>query len=302
MQRYLPEKQIENQNNNVENGGSRTKIFVIAIICLATVTSIWIVNRAGGKTTALSANDTGATTISVEPRPVVSSFDSNGKSLPSWQEVLVGTDLNSQSAPTNSTEGTLTDQMSKDFFAQYLQLKQGGKTVTPAQANQIAQNTLTSPSYSKATGVVYTINDLHFNSRTNLAISQKYSDDLLQILKNHMSQQPDDAMTILGKAVQNKNPTELNKLDSLIVIYKGIISDLLVITIPSDAVGIHLALINAMSNVLDNVEAMRVTFNDPVRAFAAVSQYKQHMTDIRFATKQINDYFVSKNIVHQTIK
>ncbi len=94
--------------------------------------------------------------------------------------------------------------------------------------------------------------------------------------------------------MQTKDEKDFARLDPLIASEKAIIADLLKLTIPSDAVSVHLSLINAISNILANTEAMRVTLVDPVRSFAAVSQYKQHIVDMQTAVLNFNAYYLSK--------
>ncbi len=185
--------------------------------------------------------------------------------------------------------------MAKDFFAQYLALKQGGAQVTSDQALQIAQNTLSSPEYTQANGAVYTVANLHVSTETNPTLIQKYKAAIGQSFKDHDSKKMGDELTILGNAVKDQNPAELDALDPIIAADKAIMNDFLAMTIPADAVTVHLAFLNAASNILANTEGVRVTFTDPVRSFAATSQFKQHAQDVKVALVNLDTYFKSHN-------
>ncbi len=313
------------------------KIIAIGILCLASITSVWIFTR---YTTHADTVDTkNPTSVSVIARENTDELDSDGDGLKDWQETLIGTNPQKKDSDGDGTndgdeinagrdprikgpndananistiaganggsstytlkEGTLTDQMAKDFFAQYLLLKKGGKDITSEEALQIAEKTLASPEYTKTTGVVYTVKDIRVSQSSDTKTSQAYSDALLQSVKNNSPKNSENELVILERAVKLGKPSELEKIDPIITAYKGIIADLLNMTVPKDAVANHLEFLNATSNVLSNIEAMRVTFTDAVRAFAGLSQYKQHVIDLGLAMKKINDYFVAKGIVGQ---
>jgi hypothetical protein len=199
--------------------------------------------------------------------------------------------------PVSDGEGTLTDQMAKDFFGQYLQLSQGGQDVTADQATQIAQNTLSEPQYTQATGAVYTQADVHISSNSDSDTVLNYFNALKQSSINRsLPGETESEMTILSNAVNNNTPDDVAKIDPIIGSYEGHIADALAMTVPADAVDLQLAYINALSNVLDNIQAMQVSFTDPVRSFAGLSQYPQHVLDLNTAMKNLTFYFISKNI------
>ena len=62
---------------------------------------------------------------------------------------------------------------------------------------------------------------------------------------------------------------------------------------------IHLGLLNAVSNLLSNIEAIREAFSDPVKSFAGASQYTQHEKDTETAMQKLNIYLESKSKLTQ---
>ncbi len=265
------------------------KTIAVFIVCGATVFSIWLFTRNPQTTTSALQNP--LTTV----EPSIKIPRQNIEDAQDWQEIINTSVLpQKNSANTiNTGEGTLTDQMAKDFFGQYLSVQQKGQ-VTDEQAQQIAVNTLTSSQYTQATGAVYTRKNLYVNSQTNRELVKKYSDTLDQILTNRSPKKNQDAMSILKKAVDNQDLKILAELDPIIASEKAGIVDLLAVNIPSDAVNIHIALLNALSNLLANTESFRVTFSDPVKSFAAVSQYPQHILDTKSAIQNLETYFLKK--------
>jgi hypothetical protein len=266
------------------------KIVSILIFCVGVVLSIWF----------LSKDNNPKTTI-LDTKPSVSVSDElRSYSKDDWKNILTKIDqgtttiLTEPSSSVYPDEGTQTDLMSRDFMAQYLLLKQGGTQITSEQALQIAQNTLSSAEYTKATGVKYTTDNLHINPKTSKEITENYITSINQSLINRSPKNLENELVILNKAITSGKESDLAKLDPIIIGYKGLIGDFLQITVPSDAVKLHLNFLNAMSNVLSNIEAMRQTFSDPVRSFSGVSQYKQHAFDLGLAMEKLKEYSLSK--------
>lgn len=266
------------------------KIISIFIVCLGIVLSIWFLSK---------DKNSGASPTNTVPVVAVSD-DLRSYEKDDWKKILISmeqgttTILTDQSASAYPDEGTQTDLLSRDLMAQYLLLKQGGAEITTEQALQIARNTLSSTEYTKATGVKYTASDLHLNPKTSKEIAQVYMNSISLSLTNRSPKNLENELVILNRAIESTKESDLAKLDPIIIGYKGLISDFLQISVPSDAVKVHLDFLNAMSNILSNIEAMRQTFSDPVRSLSGASQYKQHVFDLSLAMQKLNEYSLSK--------
>ncbi len=266
------------------------KTISVLILCLGIVLSIWLLSE-NGKTSIKNTKTNPLLVFSDEPKTYTKD---------DWKKILITIDTGTTTVLTNQNsdvypdEGTQTDLISRDFMAQYLLLKQGGAEITTEQALDIAQKTLSSAEYTKATGVKYTQNDLNINSKTSRELTQTYMTTINSSLIKRSPKNLENELVILDRAINSGEEKELVKLDPIITGYKGLIGDFLQISIPSDAVSIHLEILNAMSNVLSNIEAMRLTFSDPVKSFVGVSQYKKHALDLSLAMKKLNDYSLSK--------
>lgn len=309
------------------------KVLTLLIICGGIIGATALLSRSSSGS-PLSNVLVGSAGVITQAREETDNVDTDSDGLLDWQEVLIGTDLsksdtdgdgapdgaetqagrdprikgpNDKNAniPTivggtnsvNSTsveEGTLTDQMSKDFFARYLLLKQGGKEVTPEQAAKIAENTLKSADYTKTSGVVYTRKNIRVGSKTSKDLVEMYSKSITQILINRAIEDRGTTLDIISSAVKNQDQSELKKLDPIIASYKGVISDLVNLEIPSDAVDVHLNFLNSYSNLLSTVEAMRVLFTDPVRSFSAIGLYQGQSQELVSSVEKLSLYFKSK--------
>ncbi len=265
------------------------KIFVVLILCIGVIISVWIFQ--GDGTVGLFQKNN---LVSIESSPEntlpnTSTGNQDWLSSPSIASTTV-----TKTTPYPD-EGTVTDQVSKDFFAQYLDLiKQNNGQITDAEASQIAKNALSSPDYLKTNGATYTAKNLHVSKTATKDEVQRYSDAIKQSFKNRAPKNKDTEMQILERAMQSGKESDLALLDTIIVADKGVISDFVNMTIPSDAVQVHLDFVNSASDVLSNTEAMRQTFSDPIKSFAGLSQYNPHVTQMMIALKNLEVYFQSK--------
>jgi hypothetical protein len=266
------------------------KTLFVLIICFGIVTSVYLLARNSKSVPFLTQN-----TNSISTNPYINLSENINSD---WQKILVNVD-SSKSTTTiltmdNSSlldETTLTAQMSRDFLSQYLlAIKKG--SVTPEESAKIAEITLSTPGYTNLVGVKYVSTNLHVTTKSDSFSLQIYKNAVNQVLKDKSSQLKEDPASIFQDAINSASENKLKKLDPIILLNKGFLNDLLNIEVPQKAVGVHLALLNASSNILSDLEAMRVVFTDPVRSLSAIGQYNRHRLDLKIALENINKFFL----------
>ena len=271
----------------------RSNVYAVLVICFGIVTSFWLFQR---KPEGASLTKTPTNSL------VVNTFrDIPENTNDDWKKILVNVDPKTQivtnltkTNPNAFDETTLTAQMSKDFLSQYLLLKKGGKTLTQEDINGITSNIVNSPVYTKTTGPVYIKTNLHIIPKSDTETIKKYKNTINLILKNRSMQVKENPTLILGTALNSESENVLKRLDPIVVIGKGMVSDLLSVEVPENAISVHLGLLNTSSNLLSNLEDMREVFSDPVRSLAGMGQYSKHVIDFQNALKNLNAYFVEK--------
>lgn len=263
------------------------KIFVILIICVGIIASVMILQWGIGVKQIKANNQDLLVSNSIE--------NEQNANLKNWQAVL--SKISSTTVETtdntvsNIGNGTLTDQMAKDFFGQYLVLTQNGTTVTDTEANQIAQNTILGSNYTSVQGKVYTREDLRIEKIANSTTKKTYNVALMESIQKRYPSKSDDELNILSNAMQSGSEAELKKLDPIIIAYKGLISDMMTIKVPYDVVTLHLEFLNTTSNILANIESMRQSFVDPVRSLSAIKQYQDNIVVMYAVLKKFSIYF-----------
>ncbi len=268
---------------------TKNKVWVISILCFAIVTSVWLSQRQTVDTSAVyeKAN----TLLAVEPL-----IDLPETTNDDWKKILVNMKPEKTvnlTAVSNEDfdETTVTAQLSKDFFSQYLLLKKGGKQLTSEDTGKIASNVINSGKYTDISGAVYVAKNLHVTNQTSRENLKKYMNEVNLSLKTRSSQIKENPIVIINKVAQSQDEKDLAGLDKLISIAQGFINDFLNMTVPENAVTVHLALLNSFSNLLSDLQGMRMILVDPVRSLSAIGQYNKHNLDFYTALKNMNSYF-----------
>jgi hypothetical protein len=271
----------------MESTTNRSRIYTVLVLCIGVVTSVWLFQSVPEKISAPSKNNV--------PVNIIRKMEENVND--DWKKILVKTDAKTQII-TNLTskndavfdETTLTAQISKDFLSQYLLLKQGGKTLTDDDINQIIINVSESKNYSEVKGPVYIPLNLKRTSANDAAAEKKYENNVRLVIKTRSSQVKEDPMLLINQAIGPKGASTLAKIDYIIAAAKGFIEDFLKIEVPSQAVSVHLELINSVSRLVADLEAMREINSDPLRSLVGISQYSKDLTSFQNAIKKINLY------------
>jgi hypothetical protein len=269
------------------------KVWVISILCFAVVTAVWLSQRDVIDTSAIYEKTNGLEPV--EPLIAISNATNTD-----WEKILVSIKPEKTVDLTVDTgddfdDTTITAQLSKDFFSQYLLLKKGGKEITAEDTAQIANNIVASGKYTDINAPIYVSKNLKIIPPDTEEV-KKYRDSVNLSLKNRSSQIKTDPILILNKVIKSQDEKDLAELDPLIVIAKGFVNDFLNIPVPSDAVNVHLALLNSFSNLLSDMEGMRVILVDPIRSLTVVGKYSQHTTEFYAALNNMNAYFKAKGL------
>lgn len=272
---------------------SRNKIYSLAIICLGLVIAFWAFTRKPSLAVSpIQSNDS----VVVSP---YKSEDLNTNT--DWQKILTSSNSGNQITTSlvsaddfeNGDETTVTANLSRDLFSRYMLIAKQDGGFTSEDANNIAATVLSDKDYTEANGAVYISSNLKISSLADINTITNYNIILSQKLQNRIVKTPGTPIDIITAALRNESEKDLAKLNPFIATYKGVISDLLNIEVPKSAVKVHLALLNAYSNILASTEAMRVILTDPIRGAAGISQYESRLNALQKAFDDINAYFIA---------
>ncbi len=272
------------------------KILTIFILCLGVIVSVWFV---ADKQKRISQSSE-IKKDNIEVAPPIAIKDTNYD----WKKIL--TDSNKANAKVIDLtktvniagEGTtLTDQMSRDILSQYLILAKNGQQITPEMATDIVNTTLSLPDY-KPDYVEYIRENLKVTPKNDPVTFDNYSQKISQALISVYYDVKVDPMAIFVNGLQTENEEELKKLDPLIVINKKAIKTLLEMEVPSEAVPLHLNLLNSSSKILGNLESMRTAISDPIKIFTVSGDYSVNTVEFGKSITNLNALLKQKTVIN----
>lgn len=268
------------------------KIISVLILCGALVLSVWLFskNPADIRTVTDSAGNNSAIEAA-NPRPFIEQ-----KSDEEWKKLLtkidpkdeVVTDLTKKPESKNEYDDTtLTGQLARDFFSQYLLSKQGGTEITSANADRIVQTISNAPQYTAVSSPVYILSNLKITPKTDLETMRKYKRLVEYIFQVRGSEVKEDPTAILRSVANSQNERDAKRFDPLILTAQKTIHDFLNMEVPQNSANLHLAALNSISSLLTDLQAFRVIVTDPTRALAALGNYNEHLTKFNTTTKSL---------------
>ena len=276
---------------NMPSEQNRNKIYTVLVLCIGIIVSVWLIQKKPAN--ALVQKNTSDTIT-------VGGNDIQGEATTDWKNILTTVHASTTSVTggtfANTFDGnTITAQLAKDFFSQYLITVKDGQPLTSAKAEEISTSVLSVPDYTQAKAVVYVPANIRINKKTDAETVKLYHEKLNSILKASSERIQGDPIAILTSALQNQDEKALAKLDPFITIGRNLIKNLLILEVPANIVGAHVLLLNTFSSVLADVEAMRLSFDDPVKALPALGKYQEHMANLQVVLRDIESLLNQKS-------
>lgn len=266
---------------------------VIAIICVVAV---------GG--TALYVYSKPAPQIS-QPIAVDSpKIDTNitATSSSDWKkqffDITGGTDAITGETSATSTGSdkplTLTDQMSRDFFARYIELKQNGLDTNTQLVQDTIDQTIANAQVASAQPQTYTRADLTISNDSSSQSIKDYGNIVGSIFLEYTPNQ--SPVDIASNAFDQNDMTILAQIDPVIASYKKISSLLVTTPVPQPLAEYHLDLINGINSIILVSQGLRNIEGDPAQSLISLGNYTDAQTTILNALLNIQTYFNTNNI------
>lgn len=182
-----------------------------------------------------------------------------------------------------STENlTTTDKFSREFFSTVAALSQGG-AVDQTTVEQISGSLVDKISNS-APRKIYTLLDIKMTNDNTIPAIQKYKDTITNIYTKYSTQSRVEEVLakFLGDGT-TVNESALKELDPSIKYLKEIIDSWVKMSVPSDLAQQHLAAINGMERLLENVSDMQLYASDPILTMGAIKNYLKNVSSLQSA-------------------
>lgn len=172
---------------------------------------------------------------------------------------------------------TSTDVLAHNLLTNYAIVQGGMATTTWSEddANAFAQTLVDQVKLPE--GVQYSVKDLHVSNDNSVAALTAYSKEIAKILSASAAQQTKGDTEIVFAAPGTNDTARLAAISKLVARYQKLKKDLLAVQVPSDIAPLHVRLVQGYANIGDSVKIMPEIFTDPVKGFAALTQYKQEV-------------------------
>jgi hypothetical protein len=221
--------------------------------------------------------------------------DSDGDTVPDWQEKLWGTDpmkkdtdgdgvgdaaeisslekakaAESGAADQNDQNLTATDRFARELFSTVAALEASGQT-DPTTLDKLSVS-LAGEIQTSAQTTSYTVEQMQVISDNSKTATATYNKGMGLILKNYNMS---NVIDILKNAISEDSvdSAQLKNLDPIIKKADEVINSLIKIKTPSNLKFEHLELINALEKMNENLKDIKKIDTDTVLALSAVSQY-----------------------------
>ena len=220
--------------------------------------------------------------------------DTDGDTIPDWQEPLYGLDptkketvpgipdittinkLRVEQGGNMAGEGeenlTQTDKFSQQLFSTIAALNQSG-VVDQTTVDQIS-NSLVEQIKNPVIRKVFLASDIKVIQDNSAKALKTYRDAMLSIQNKY----PDkgNVIDVLQKFIVDENNVDasvLAELDPIIDQTQNIINAMLKTNVPSSLAQLHLDFINAGERLMENTIDIKLYENDPIIAMGAISKY-----------------------------
>ncbi len=233
--------------------------------------------------------------VSPNQRTYIQTYDSDGDGLRDWEEELLRGEepIIINASGTYSAPETLTGQFGVDFFTEIAEAQTLG-SYAPSQ-EVLVQNQLTVAEIQNR-DKLYTKTDLFVSDNTSETALRLYGNDVAHIMENAPESISELEAVILRDALFSQNKDRLNDLDPIAANYRYIRDNLLALSVPSSLANEHLDLVNIFNIMLNNIEGMRLAFDDPLKTMFRIRRYEQDVQGMYLVFQNLLLSLNNKNI------
>lgn len=233
--------------------------------------------------------------------------DTDGDGLRDWLEELIGTNAKVNDALKEATTtatstpfvaDTETEKFAISFFEEVLSTH-GGKDLTEEEKAAILQKSMREYR-SLNSNTLYLRKDIVIGEETGNDAVRAYGNATGEAILAHNAKPEgtETELVILGRALREDDVSLLSDLSIVRKNYEGMVTALLPLRVPKDAVEEHLALLNTLQAVRDDVAGFEKAFEDPLVAFLRIQRYENDVAAMVEALERTRKLLEGANIIY----
>jgi hypothetical protein len=225
------------------------------------------------------------------PRKYIATKDSDEDGMRDWEEELYGTNPKradklaratlTSSSTSNSADAfdllpdTMTKNFAVSFFSDYIGRAVSGEEMDEATTEAFIADA-TAYAAQESADRPFTTADVTVGVSNDAEAVRVYGNRIADALTKY-TVSGDSEMVILERALQSDNEADLEPLKAIVASYNKSLSDVLMTPVPPAFVDEHVALLNALLALHNNIAAMQGAFTD---ALPAMVRFQRHPSDI----------------------
>ena len=238
--------------------------------------------------------------LPVSERAYIETADTNNDGVTDWREAFAGRIQTERvfrpdevGTETYEVPNTVTGQMAQEVFKNYIQVKGTGELPAGFEEQVLAatvhkaQNLQQPKAYSAA--------DIRVIESSPTAI-RAYGNNVAEAMLNNTTQ--DVPVQIFMDAVKNNRTADLAKLDDIITLQKEALEAVRLVPVPRALEKQHIILLDALSKIAFDTEAMRNMYTDPMLTLIRMGEFEKTLTHELFAYKSIAEVLIAHNITY----
>ena len=220
---------------------------------------------------------------------------------PNWQNELGEVSQNTEGVQAKEEVGaggeeTATDTISKTLISNYLVLKQNG-SLNQESAQKLVDQTANLASQLGGEVTLETkLNIIEDNGKQTMI---DYGENLGNILRNNKPQEVKNELEIISSAVNSRDPSKTEELNTIIAVYEKSAEDLIEMPVPQTFVKAHLDMVNGIIGMAMALKEMKTVFSDPIKSLSSMQLYKEGLTIFIQAKQATNVFIIKNNIVYK---
>ncbi len=204
----------------------------------------------------------------------------------------VTSDTKKAAAKTVLEDKSVTGEIGRELFANYMHAKTSGATIDANLQQQIITQTFANKNFD-ISYKTFSNSDVIVNSVNDLRV---YGNSLGLAFYTGRTDNPVSEIEILNSSLTKNDKEGIAKLDPIIKSYSAIIDSLKLVSVPKDLVPFHVSLLNSTAKVLGDIQAFRNIFTDPLIGLKAVQNYYPDLQAFQKSIADISDIFGKNNV------
>jgi hypothetical protein len=195
---------------------------------------------------------------------------------------------------------TATDKLAQSILQTYVNTKDSGVDISSDVASQIADNLLSQSYTDSSSAKIYSVNNITVEPTDSKQSIINYGNAVGKAFAIPLPKDGQYELAIFSNFATTNNAALLSQLTENITRYQKIVSGLLAIPVPENFVQVHLAVINALSAMIYEIEGMQNFPTDPIGGQNAAQAYQNTFLSLTAALNQEKSLFISSDVTFTT--